>query len=124
MADLLAVICLKRRRSEVFLFPKSAFLSSCIVVVFTGKTSVVSCLSKVTGPALRHFGLHASPSFFKNVKSICVAVLEADKVNVTDKSQTLNSKVLSDNLKHEQQYTTNFIHLTCKIWFPVPAFSG
>lgn len=55
---------------------------------------------------------------------MCVAVMEADKANVTDKSQTLNARVPNDNLKHEQQYTSNFINLTCKIWFPVSAFSG
>lgn len=55
---------------------------------------------------------------------MCVAVMEADKVNVTDRSQTLNARVPNDNLKHKQQYTSNFINLTCKIWFPVSAFSG
>lgn len=99
MADLTAVIC---QRSGVFLLLQSALFSSCIAVVFTGKNSAVSCLSRVSGPALHHCGFHASPSSFKNVKSICVAVMEADKVNVTDKSQTLNARVPNNNLKHEQ----------------------
>lgn len=71
-----------------------------------------------------HFGFHASPSSFKNVQSICVAVMAADKVNVTDKRQTLNARVPNNNLKRVQQHTSNFIHLTCKIGFPVSAFSG
>lgn len=124
MADLTAVICLKRQRSGVFLLLPSGFLSSCVVVVFTGKNSVVSFLSRVSGPALHHFGFQASPSSFTNVKSICVAVMEADKVNVKDKSQTLNARVPNDNLQHEQQYSSNFILLTCKIRFSVSAFSG
>lgn len=124
MADLTAVIGLKRQGSGVFLFLQSAFLSSCVVVVFTGENSAVSCLSRVSGPALHHFGFQASPSCFRKVQSICVAVMEADKVNVTDKSQTLNARVPNDNLQHVQQYTSNFTQLTCKIWFPVSAFSG
>lgn len=124
MADLTAVIGLKHQRSGVFLLLQLAVLSCCIVVVFTGENSAVSCLSRVSGPALHHFGFHASPSSFKNVQSICVAVMAADKVNVTDKRQTLNARVPNNNLKRVQQHTSNFIHLTCKIWFPVSAFSG
>lgn len=127
MADLSAVICLlgrdKRnhepRRSGVFLHLQSALLSSCIVVVFTGKNSVVSCLSRALGPALHHFGLHASPSSYKRAKSICVAVTEAHKVNVTDRSRTLSARVPDGNLKRDQQYTSNLNHLTCKIGFLV-----
>lgn len=129
MADLSAVICLlgqdkrnhESRRSGLFLRLQSALLSSCIVVVFTGKNSVVSCLSRALGPALHHFGFHASPSSFKRAKSICVAVTEAHKVNVTDRSRTLNARVPDGNLKRNRQYTTNFNHLTCKIGFPVCA---
>lgn len=129
MADLSAFICLLGRdkrnhesgRSGVFLRLQSALLSSCIVVVFTGKNSVVSCLSRALGPALHHFGLHASPSSFKRAKSICVAVTEADKVNVTDRSRTLNARAPDGNLKRDQQYTINFNHMTCKIGFPVCA---
>lgn len=129
MADLSAVICLlgrdkrnhESRRSGVFLHLQSALLSSCIVVVFTGKNSVVSCLSRALGPALHHFGLHASPSSFKRAKPICVAVTEAHKVNMTDRSRALNARVPDGNLKHDQQYTSNFNHLTCKIGFPVLA---
>lgn len=129
MADLSAVICLlgrdkrnhESRRSGVFLRLHSALLSSRIVVVFTGKNSVVSCLWRALGPALHHFGLHASPSSFKRAKSICVAVTEADKVNVTDRSRTLNARVPDGNFKRDQQYTSNCNHLTCKIGFPVCA---
>lgn len=100
MADLSTVICLlgrdkrnhESRRGGVFLFLQSALLSSCIVVVFTGKNSVVSCLSRALGPALHHFGLHAFPSSLQRAKSICGAVMEADKVNVTDRSWTLSSR--------------------------------
>lgn len=88
---------------------------------FHRQNSVVSCLSRALGPALHHFGLHASPSSFKRAKSICVAVTEADKVNVTDRSRTLNARVLEGNRKRDQQYTSNFNHLTCKIGFPVCA---
>lgn len=71
-------------------------------------------------------GLQACSSslWLKNVKSICGAVMEADKVNVTDTSPTLDAGVSNGNLKHQQQYTSNFTHLTCKIWLPVSAFSG
>lgn len=125
MTDLSAVICLlgrdkrnhESRRSGVSLRLQSALLSSCIVVVFTGKNSVVSCLSRALGPALHHFGLHASPSSYKRAKSICVAVAEADKVNVTDRSRTLNARVPDGNLKRNQQYTSNFNHMTCKMGF-------
>lgn len=110
MTDLLAVICLlgqdkrnhESRRSGVFLHLQSALLSSCIVVVFTGKNSVVSCLSKALGPALHHFGLHTSPSSFKRAKSIFVAVTEAGKVNVTDRSRTLNARVPEGISKRDQ----------------------
>lgn len=129
MADLSAVICLlgrdkrnhESRRSGVFLRLQSALLSSCIVVVFTGKNSVVSCLSRARGPALHHFRLHASPSSFKRAKSICVPVTEAGKVNVTDRSRTLNARAPDGNLKRDQQYISNFNHMTCKIGFPVCA---
>lgn len=50
--------------------------------------------------------------------------MEADKVNVTDRSRTLNARGPDGKLKRDNQYTSNFNNLTYKIGFPVCAFSG